>query len=793
MFQNYLKIAWRNLSKNKMSSFINIAGLSVGMAVVLLIGLWIHDELAFDGQFKNEKHIAQVIQNVSNNGAIDTWNQTPFPLGEELRKSYASDFKNVVTTTGEGDHILAFNEKKLTTSGGYYEPGILEMLSLKLLKGTGNALNDPSSILISQATAKAFFANDNAIGKVLKIDNDLTVTVAGVYEDLPLNSSFGSVHFIAPWALFATSRNLKDDTNPWRCNCYTSYVQIADNADMDNVSTKIKDAKIKKVNQDEVFHKAQLFLFPMSNWHLYSEFKNGVNVGGRIQYVWLFGIIGLFVLLLACVNFMNLSTARSEKRAKEVGIRKSVGSLRVQLIFQFFCESLLVVFFAYVFALALVSLALPFFNVISGKQTSILWRNPFFWLLGIGFSVITGLIAGSYPALYLSSFNPVTVLKGTFKAGRFTAVPRKILVVLQFTVSVTLIIGTVVVFNQIKFAQQRPVGYSRDGLVKLPMMTAEIHKNFDVVKAELISAGAVAEMAESSSPTTEVWSTNSGFEWNGKDPGMAVDFPNIEVSTDYGKTVGWQFIDGRDFSREYLSDSLGFVLNETAVKFMGLKNPVGEIIKWDNTPFKVIGVIKDMIVESPFESVRPTFFHFSKDQGNVVLIRINPKTSAHAALRKIETVFKKYNPDQPFEYQFVDDDYQNKFDNEERIGKLASFFAFLAIFISCLGLFGMASFMAEQRNKEIGVRKVLGASVFALWRLLSKEFVLLVFLSCAIAVPIAYYFLNNWLQNYQYRAEISWWVFVAAGAGALTITLLTVSYQAIKAALANPVKSLRTE
>lgn len=763
------------------------------MAVAILIGLWIYDELSFDNQFKNHKRIAQVIQNVSNNGDKDTWHQVPFPLGEELRKSYAGDFKNVVMTTNISDHILAFDEKKLSKSGGYFEPGIVEMLSLTMLKGTGDGLKDLSSILLSQSLAKALFKNADPLGKVLKIDNSFPVKVAGIYEDIPSNSSFAEVNFIAPWNLFAISNDLKNTVNPWRCNCYTSFVQIADNADMNKISTKIKDAKIKKVNKDEVFHKPQLFLFPMDKWHLYSEFKNGINTGGLIQYIWLFGIIGVFVLLLACINFMNLSTARSEKRAKEVGIRKSVGSMRIQLILQFFYESLLVVAFAFVVALALVWFSLPFFNTVSGKQVFILWSNPFFWLWVISFSVITGLVAGSYPALYLSSFNPVKVLKGTFKAGRFAAVPRKMLVVLQFTVSVILIIGTIVVYNQIRFAQQRPVGYSRDGLIKLPMITAEIHKHFDVVKNELVNAGAIAEMSEAGSPTTEVWSTNSGFDWKGKDPGMAVDFPNIEVSNDYGKTVGWQFLDGRDFSKEYLSDSLGFVLNETAVKFIGLKNPVGEIVKWDSASFKVIGVIKDMVVESPYAPVRPTFFHLLKDPGGVVIMKINPKTSTHAALSEIESAFKKYNPDQPFQYQFVDEDYAKKFGNEERIATLSSFFAILAIFISCLGLFGMASFVAEQRTKEIGVRKILGASVFNLWRLLSKDFVVLVIISLLISIPVSYYCMHNWLQNYQYRTNISWWIFASASLGAIAITLLTVSFQAIKAAIANPVKSLRTE
>ncbi|MEP6846193.1 MAG: ABC transporter permease [Panacibacter sp.] len=793
MFKNYFKSAWRNLVRNKTYSFINIGGLAAGMAVVMLIGLWINDELSFDMQFKNYDRIAQVIQNVTNNGEVDTWENVPFPLSDELRKSYGSDFKYVVMSSGTGNFTLSFNEKRLTKSGGYFEQDFPKMLSLKMLNGSINGLADPASIMISQSSAKAYFGNGDAIGKMMKIDNTLDVKVTGVYKDLPSNSSFANTDFIAPWQLYAASNDLKSNTNPWRCNCYISYVQVADNANMDIISNKIKDAKIKKVNQDEIIHKPQLFLFPMKNWHLYSEFKNGINTGGRIQYVWLFGIIGVFVLLLACINFMNLSTARSEKRAKEVGIRKSVGSLNFQLILQFFGESLLTVFFAFLLSLLIVQLSLPFFNQVADKKMFILWGNPLFWIAVIGFIFLTALVAGSYPAFYLSSFRAIKVLKGTFRAGRFASIPRKVLVVLQFTVSVTLVIGTLVIFNQIQFAQNRPVGYSRNGLIKIFMNNAEIHNHFDVVKNELAKNGAIAEMAEAGSPPTAIWSTNSGFDWQGKDPGLAVDFPNIDVSYDYGKTVGWQFQQGRDFSRDFLTDSTTFILNEAAVKFMGLKNPVGETVTWDGTPFKVIGVIKDMIIESPYTAVRPMLFHLMQYAGNVTLIKLNPEGSARESLSKIESIFKKYNPQQPFDYQFVDEDYAKKFGNEKRIATLSSSFAILAIFISCLGLFGMASFVAEQRTKEIGVRKVLGASVFNLWQLLSKEFVLLVIIALFIAIPLAYYFMHNWLQNYEYRTVLLWWTFTIAASGALLITLITVSFQAIKAAMANPVKSLRTE
>ncbi|HEX4372387.1 MAG TPA: ABC transporter permease, partial [Puia sp.] len=523
MLKNYFKIAWRNLRTNKTSSFINISGLAVGMAVAMLIGLWIWDELSFDKNFANYNNIAQVRQNVTTNGEVGTGMTMPHPIGDELRKSYGSNFKNITMSSWNSDHILSYREKKLTKSGSFMEPAALNMFSVKMLSGTKSALNDPSSIILSSSLAKTYFGDEDPVGKAMQIDNNYNVKVTGVYEDMPYNSSFNDVGFISPWQLFAQIRNFNQDADPWRCNCFLSYVQVADNTDMKKISEKIKDAKLSKINKNEL-GKPQLFLFPMSKWHLYSEFKNGVIVGGRIQYVWLFGIIGVFVLLLACINFMNLSTARSEKRAKEVGIRKSIGSLRTQLIVQFFSESLLVVAFAFVLSILLTQLALPFFNDVADKKMSLPWNNPFFWLMGLGFSFFVGLIAGSYPALYLSSFNPVKILKGTFKVGRFAAIPRKVLVVLQFSVSVILIIGTIVVFRQIQFAQNRPIGYNRNGLVLLPMMTSDIHKHFDVVQNELIKSGAIVSMAESGSPTTAVWSTNSGFDWKGKDPNLSVEF-----------------------------------------------------------------------------------------------------------------------------------------------------------------------------------------------------------------------------------------------------------------------------
>ena len=799
MIKNYLKIAWRNLLKSKASSVINVGGLAVGMAVAMLIGLWVFSELSFDKNIPNHDRIAQVMQNQWINNETDTWSSQAYPMGPILRAQYGSDFKHVIMSSWTGSHIISINDKNLKVSGNFMEPGITDMLSLNIIKGSRNGLKEPNSILLSQTAVKAIFGDADPIDKIIKIDHDdvLTVKVTGVYEDIPENSSFGDLAFISPWQLLVKDQHY--DTrfgNPWGASWFQTFVQIADNADMNKVSDKIKDIKMKDLqrtkNSDARFRPV-IFLHPMNNWHLHSDFKNGVNIGGGIQYVWLFGVIGVFVLLLACINFMNLSTARSEKRAKEVGIRKSVGSKRNQLITQFYCESLVIAVFSLLFALMFVQLSLPFFNEVAGKKLTIPWGSPLFWLAGIGFTLFTGLIAGSYPALYLSSFNPVKVLKGTFRAGRLASIPRKVLVVVQFTVSIVLIIGTIVVFNQVQYAKDRPIGFNVSGLMIVPLQTDYIAKKYDAIKNDLLTSGVVASVSQSQTRITDGNSSNGGFTWQGKDPALQENFKSLGISAEFGKTAKWQIKEGRDFDPSLKSDSSGFVINEACVKYLGFKNPIGQTITWiGNGNYKIIGVVKDIVSESAYQPVQQTFYWLRKDLNNVD-IRLSPNTSAHEAIDKIGAIFKKYDPSTPFEYSFADDDYAKKFDTEERVGKLASSFAGLAIFISCLGLFGMASFMAEQRVKEIGVRKVLGASVFNLWRLLSKDFVGLVVISLFIASPLAYYFMHKWLENYTYRTSMGWWIFGITAAGALLITVLTVSYQSLKAAMANPVRSLRSE
>ncbi|RIV17253.1 ABC transporter permease [Fibrisoma montanum] len=791
MLRNYLKIALRNLAKNKAYSAINILGLAVGMAIAMLIGLWIYDELSFNKFHRNYDRLARLYVNQTFNGSTGSSRAISIPSATEIRTKYASDFKYVALGSWNYGHLLVSKDKKINQEGMYVDTGLPEMLSLTMLKGSyATALKEPNSILLSASVARTLFGDTDPMNKIIRVDTKRDVRVTGVFDDLPFNSEFYEVKFYMPWSAYLIDQPwVKNSLDQWGNHSFQCFAQLADNVDIERVSTKIRDVEKAHSTPQE---KPEYFLHPMSKWHLYSDFKEGKNVGGGIQFVWLFGIIGVFVLLLACINFMNLSTARSEKRAKEVGIRKAVGSLRQQLIAQFLSESILVVTFALVLSLLIVLVSLSSFNELAGKQASIPYQSPVFWALLLSFTLLTGLVSGSYPALYLSSFNPLSVLKGTFRVGRWASLPRKILVVLQFTVSITLIIGTIIVFRQIQHAKNRPIGYDRSGLLQISVSTA-LGGKYDPLRDDLLKTGAVYEMSQSSSPTTGVWSNQIGFEWEGKDPKSVPLFGTIACTHEFGKTIGWKIIDGRDFSRAYSTDTSAFVLNEAAVKLTGLKNIVGKTIRYNEKPMQVVGVIKDMVMESPYEPIKPTIFMVNYDWANIFNVKLKPGVPVKDALKKVEMVFKKYDPESPFDFKFADAEYDNKFRDEERIGKLARIFAVLAIFISCLGLFGLASFVAEQRTKEIGVRKVLGASVTSLWGLLSKDFVRLVIISFLISAPIAWYFLNDWLQQYEYRTGISWWIFALAGIGATIITLLTVSFQAIRAALMDPVKSLRTE
>jgi ABC-type antimicrobial peptide transport system permease subunit len=801
MFKSYFKIAWRNLHKNKIVSVLNIGGLAVGMAVTMLIGLWIWDELSFNNNNKNYDSIAQLARKEMVNGEVfiaDNSNHFPIPLAAELRTNYNNYFKQVSLATEGNEQLLTVDNNKFSRQGMYVEPDFTKIFTLDMLAGTSSGFTDPNTILISKSLSVSLFGNADPVGKILKLDNKQDVKVNGVFADLPANNRFSAISFFCPWELLvSTNDNVKKDLTNWGNSSFHIFVQTVPGIAMTDISQGIKDVywpKIETTRPKSTDDPTTIFLHPMKDWHLRSEWKNGVHSGGQIQLVWLFGIIGGFVLLLACINFMNLSTARSEKRAREVGIRKTFGSLRSQLIKQFLTESLLIVFIAFLLSIGLVLLSLNEFNKIADKNISFSFSNPVFWSISTLFILITAFVSGSYPALYLSAFRPVKVLKGTFRTGGSAAVPRRVMAGLQFTISIILIIGTIVVYRQIRHGQDRPIGYDRDGLIRININTPDLNGKYDVLQKELFASGSATGFAQSSSATTENNYYDDHFEWEGKDAKLPqMSFVLMAVTYDFGKTIGWQFTKGRDFSRSFSTDNSAIILNEAAVKYMRLSDPIGKTIKWNKNPFTIVGVIKDMVTESPYKPVQQSVFFMVPNVGPVITIRLNPALSSSAAITKIESIFRKHNPSAPFEYKFVDEEYGRKFAAEERIGILSSVFATLAIFISCLGIFGLASFMAQQRIKEVSMRKILGASVVNLWGLLTREFVLLVVIAFVIAVPVANYFTNQWLQKYAYRTDLSWWIFLSAGMGAMIVTVLTVSFHAIKAALANPIKSLRTE
>jgi putative ABC transport system permease protein len=794
MFKNYLKIAWRNLLKSKTYSFINVAGLAAGMAVAMIIGLWISDELSANRQFKNYESVYQVMMHQTFDGKRGTQTALPYPLGDELKAKYP-DFKGVAMCDWGQNHSLVYGDKKISKYGHYIGEDAVSMFSLNILSGDKNPLHDPHSIVLTEETAKALFANENPLNKIVRVDNTVDLKVTAIVSKLPKNSTL-AFDYLMPFQLQESIYSyikLYHKTN-WGNNSWQIFVQLNDHATEKNVDAKIKNVVIAHFTDENTLKhiKPEVIVQPMSKWRLYNEFENGVNTGGFIKYVRMFGILGLVVLIIACINFMNLSTARSEKRAKEVGVRKAVGSDRKQLIRQFLSESMFISALAFLLALAMVALALPYFNRLTEKEMSLQISSPLFWFIMIAFTLLTGLLAGSYPAFYLSSFNPVSVLKGNLKIGRSDALPRKILVVIQFASSVILMIGTVIIYQEIQHGKNRPIGFDNRGLISINW-SDDIGKNYEAMRADLLNSGAVVSICKSNSPPSDIYSNNNGWEWKNSQPvEKSVIFSTIATDYDYTKTIGITLVAGRDFSRDY-ADSNSVILNEAAVKRMGLKNPVGEMLKWNDKKMTVIGVVPDIQMESPFRPISPLTIIFNKDWTGNVNLRLNPKMSASAAIKRIQPIFDRYNPAFPFVYRFADTEYAKKFNYEELVGNLAAIIAVIAIFISCLGLFGLASFTAEQRVKEIGVRKVLGASVLNLWQLLSKDFVKLVLISCVIAVPVSYYFLNEGLKNYQYKITICVGVFVMVIALSIIITLVTVSFQAIRAATANPTKSLRTE
>jgi ABC-type antimicrobial peptide transport system permease subunit len=789
MYKNYVKTALRNLWKNKGYSAINIMGLAVGMAVTLLIGLWVQRQLSFDDFHENKDNIAIVMKKTFFNNTKGTQTGIMLPLYDELKANYP-EVKHIIRLDWGSSHGLIVGDKKIMKYGHFTDGDFLKMFSFKLEKGTvDKALKDHYSIVLTQSLATALFGNDDPIGKMITVDKSNNVIVTGVVKDPPPNSSI-TFDFLLPYELnVLTSDFVRNAKDQWQNNFLQNIVELNEGVTMDAFSKRIENIVREKTGDKK---ESTLFVHPMSKWHLYDKFTEWENTGGDIEYVRLFSIIGLFVLAIACINFINLSTARSDKRAKEVCIRKTMGSMRQQLVVQFFGESLITTIIAFVIAIFIVQLSLPSFESIGFKDVALEWNNLSLWAIALAGCVITGVFAGFYPAIFLSAFSPVKVLKGGFSLGKFSNLPRKVLVVSQFTFSVALIIGTIVVFLQVQHAKNRPLGYNPERLLSIGL-TDDLKKHYDVMRQELLATGYVEAVGRSSSPMTGVWNQWDAFSWEGMDPDARPAFSAIMVDHDYDKAVGLKIAEGRFFSPEFATDSSAVLINKAAAKVIGFKNPLESTIKFDKETVKIIGITEDVVQQNPFQPVVPAVLLLRDYFISRGFIRIKQDVDITAALGAIQPIVEKHNPSFPFDYNFTDEAFKRKFSNEDQIGKLAGVFAILSIFISCLGLFGLASFMAERRTKEIGIRKVVGASLFSLWKMLSRDFVMLVAISCCIAIPLAFYFLSEWLSRYEYRTNLSWWIFASAAISALVITMITVSFQTIKAAMMSPVKSLRSE
>lgn len=794
MLKNYFKIGWRNLLRNKTYSLINICGLAMGMAVAMLIGLWMFDELSFNTSFKNYARLGSVYHHVAFGADVFTIGDTPMPLGAELKNSHG-EFENVAMATWPKEVTLNYEGTVLTKTGMYVEPAFLEMFSIPMVQGIAS-LQDIHSILLSETLARDFFAGD-AVGKVLKFDNREDFIVAGVFKDFPANSDFAGIKLLAPISYhFSKGESTRKQMTNWEDLNFQCFVLLHPRVSFAAAEQKVKTVLHEHGSGDMKALKPEGILLPMERWHLYSEYKDGKPTAGKVKFVWMFGVVGVFVLLLACINFMNLSTARSEKRSKEVGIRKVMGSMRAQLVGQFLSESLLLVVIAFAMAILTVVLCLPWFNGLVDKQISIPWGNGYFVMASAGFILLTSVLAGSYPALFLSGFNPVKVLKGALKTGPAAAIPRKAMVVFQFTASISLIIATIVVYQQIQHAKDRPVGFDRKGIFYVSVRTLDLGMtNYNTLREDMLATGLVENMAKSDFPITGAMSGEASLSWEGKDPANKPLIAMNSVSHDFPSTNGFQFVAGRDFSRDFVTDSMAVVINELAARLISdKKDVIGKKIKFGSGKEReIIGVIKDQIRWTPFTKQSPHLYLIKYEELGYLTIRLKPEAGVHEGVAAAEAVLRKHAPGAPFNYKFIDDDYARLFSNEERVGKLATVFAGLTIFISCIGIFGLAAFAASQRTKEIGIRKVLGASVFRVWQMLSRDFAWLVVVAIILSTPLAWVVTNQWLAQYDYRIEVSWWVFAVTGLAALLITLLTISYQSIKAALANPVDSLRSE
>lgn len=777
------------MRKNGFYSFINIAGLAIGITCSILIILWVNDETSFDKFHPKADRLYQVWVNAHFDGRINSWTSLPLPTYEALKTANANIVHSLVMDWGD-NHLLAASEEKRMNKHGYYvSEEFLEMFQFPLIAGNAEQiLDDPANIVITESTAKALFGNEDAMGKIVRVDNQYDLKVAGLLKDIPSNSSF-QFDFVIPWKQhYNTSDWVKKNTTNWGNYSFQIFVELNDPKNKAATENGIRDLLAKHGEDKEMKH--EFFLYPLLRWRLHSNFNNGIEQGGMSDYVQLFSIIAVFIIVIACINFMNLATARSERRAREVGVRKSVGSNRWQLIFQFIGESIVIAFISYAIAVLAAQLLLPAYNTLVDKKLFIDYTSAPFWLFSLGMIVITGTVAGSYPAFYLSGFQPVKVLKGKPVAGKGASLPRKILVTLQFGFSILLIISMFVIYNQIQLVRGRDIGYSQENLINVPL-NKDYHDNREHIKVELLASGVVESSVVANSAITDI-NSNNFVGWPGKPDELKVIFTTIVANYDWAKTMGVKMLEGRDFSENFKSDSLAIVVNKSAVKIMGLKDPVGTQLDLWGKKRTLIGVCDDVLMGSPYDEVKP-MFEVLDDWWGSFTIRLKKTNDLPGSIKAVETIFKKYGAAYPFEYKFMDVEFQKKFTTINLTSKLASLFAVLAIIITGLGLFGLAAFTAQQRTKEIGVRKVLGASVMSVVSLVSKEFSLMVIVAFGISAPLSWWLMTQYLERYTIRTSIAWWIFPLTGMIALTFALLIVSTQALRAARANPVTSLRSE
>lgn len=784
MIKNYVKIAWRSLNRNRAFSITNLLGLTIGITCTIFIFLWVQNELAYDKVHRNYKNIHQVYANRDFKNSIFTDPNMVFPLAKALESGYPQ-IKNAVMTSHLEQHQFNVGDVKIKKQGYQVSGRYFDMFSWHFIKGdAATAIIVPTSVVLTASTAKALFGNADPINKVVKVDNALSYKVTAVVADPP-NNTTQQFDFIAPYNL--NDPGVKDALNRWQGSSWEVYVQTTDNANMAQIDKYITDVMFQH-NPDKI---SKYFTFPMSKWHLYSDFKDGKNVGGMIEYVRFFIIIAIIILLIACVNFMNLSTARSEKKAREVGVRKTLGSSKRQLVLQFFFESMTLVVSAFLCAVLCVYLLLPQFNLLIEKQLQLNLSQPVFWLGALVIILFTGLVSGSYPALYLSSFNPVKVLKGTFVAGKGAITPRRILVVFQFIGSILLISATVIVYRQIEHVKNRNMGYDPNNLIMVPS-TANTDKSFNAVKNDLLKSGIINSVTRTSAMVTQISWRSGPPNWAGKPANADIIFSNMTADIDYIKTMGIKVLQGTDFTG-MPSDTSAVLLNKAAVEAMQVKRPLGMQLQYGSHKFTVIGITDNVVMSSPYVPVDPMMVFADHNNSGYMDIRLNAGVKPQEGIRLLQNIYGKYSPADIFEYHFVDQEFGKKFVTEELISRITNIFAGLAIFLCCMGLAGLASFTIEKRFKEIGIRKVLGASVQQLLVLISTEFLKLVAIAFVIAVPLTWWIMHNWLQKYTYHININIWLFSTVGLLILLLTLIVVSLNTIKAALANPVRSLRSE